>query len=174
MKTQRVTPLSVIKRLFDLADISLTDKVLEPSAGEGAILDYIKSIYPNKKNMLAFELNADKVNILKEKGYDAHQKDFLDLISYNYNTFDVVIAAPPFKNNVDVLHIMHMYKCLVWEKSARVVSLTSPFWLTNNEKHQVLFRQWLENKKYLMEMLPDNTFIEKGKTVPTAIIKIWR
>ncbi len=55
-----------------------------------------------------------------------------------------------------------------------MVTLTSPYWLTNNEPIQVEFRKWLEGKDYYMQMLPDNSFIEKGKSVPTAILKIYK
>lgn len=53
-----------------------------------------------------------------------------------------------------------------------MVSLTSPYWITNNESHQIEFREWLEDKNYQLEILPDNSFVEKDKTVPTAIITI--
>ena len=80
--------------------------------------------------------------------------------------FDRIIAAPPFKSNIDVVHIQHMYKILA--KGGKLVSLTAPLWTVNNEPHQVEFRKWLQGKKYSIKMLPDNTFMEKG-AAPEAI-----
>lgn len=50
----------------------------------------------------------------------------------------------------------------------------SPYWMTGNSELQLSFRQWLNNKKYSIEVLPDNTFMESGETVPTIIIKIYK
>jgi hypothetical protein len=65
-----------------------------------------------------------------------------------------------------------MYECL--ERKGILVSLTTPYWVINNEPHQIMFREWLKDKEYYFKMLPDNSFIEKEKTVPTGIIKIFR
>jgi hypothetical protein len=53
-----------------------------------------------------------------------------------------------------------------------IITLTTPYWTTNNETHQVQFRKFLEDKKYTLKMLPDMTFFEKNKTVPTALLTI--
>ena len=55
-----------------------------------------------------------------------------------------------------------------------LVSLTSPLWITNNEEHQVKFREWLADKDYSMKMLPENSYIEDYKSVPTMMIKIYK
>jgi hypothetical protein len=65
-----------------------------------------------------------------------------------------------------------MYELL--ERKGIMVTLTSPNWVLNNEPHQVQFREWLIDKNYSMTMLPDNSFMEKGKTVPTMILKIFK
>ncbi len=53
-----------------------------------------------------------------------------------------------------------------------LVTLCSPYWVTNNDPHQIEFRTWLSDKKYYMSMLPDNSFIEHHKSVPTALLVI--
>lgn len=181
MKTQRQTPEAVImKMVYGIIDIMDTNsiKILEPSAGEGAIADYIfnhclDEIENRKKDIHCVELNKDKYERLVAKGYTAYHGDFLDDgILVGNNDFDYVVAAPPFRDNIDLKHIMKMYDLL--KVNGALVTLTSPFWLVNNEKHQVEFREWLKGKNHFMKMLPDNTFIEKGKTVPTAILKITK
>jgi hypothetical protein len=55
-----------------------------------------------------------------------------------------------------------------------LVTLTNPTWVLNNELIHLSFRKWLEGKEYYMQMLPDNSFMEKEKTVLTAILKIFK
>lgn len=169
MKTIRETSRVVANKLIELAKLTSFLKVLEPSAGEGAIVDAIMEKYPNIYPAIdCVEVNEAKCNILIEKGYNAYHEDFLNFKPFIL--YDRIIACPPFKNNVDLLHIMKMYDHLHW--GGFLVSLTSPLWIVNNEHHQVFFRNWLADKKYAMQMLPDNSFMEKGKSVPTMIIKI--
>ncbi|MEO6305085.1 MAG: hypothetical protein ABIP51_18145 [Bacteroidia bacterium] len=115
-------------------------------------------------------MNKEKFLQLKEKGYNAFNADFL--LWETDKKYDRIIACPPFKNNIDLMHIKKMYGLL--KHKGIMVTLTSPNWILNNEEHQVEFRQWLKNKNYSMEMLPDNSYMEKGKTVPTIIFKIYK
>lgn len=179
MKTQRDTPKWLADKMAMLAVSNKTLKtmlkhILEPSAGTGILIDsylnFWNYIYTSK--ITCVELNKEKCEILKSNHPDA------DVIHGNFlaekfnKSFDVILAAPPFINNSDVLHIAKMYSLL--NQGGVIVTLTTPFWTVNNEIHQVEFRKFLENVEYKMEMLPDNTFIEKGKTVPTAILVITK
>jgi len=156
--------------------------ILEPSAGTGTLIDILSKRLNTWEyeiqNIKCVELNEQKCGVLKNKGYDAVHADFLTC-DFKDQKFDIVIAAPPFKNNVDLLHIQKMYSLLNPKSDLRItarpfiVSLTSPYWLTNNDPHQIAFREFLKNKEHTLEMLPDNTFVEKDKTVPTALIKIY-
>lgn len=89
---------------------------------------------------------------------------------WDNGVYDAIVAAPPFINNSDVVHIQKMYRHLGLR--GIIITLTTPFWTVNNEPHQVKFRDWLKDKNYKMTMLPDDTFMEKGKTVPTALLII--
>lgn len=91
------------------------------------------------------------------------------LFNPNYK-YDFIIAAPNFRDNIDCKHVMKMFDLL---KTGGVVSsIMSPYWMTGNSDLQISFRKWLEGKSYSIDMLPDNTFMENGNTVPTVIIKI--
>ncbi len=177
MKTVRETSDYVVHRILKMADIKITDNVLEPSAGEGKIVDAIRDIWPNKQDIMCVELNKEKCDVLIDKGYSTLHGDFLEVkenMRRLNQRFNKIVAAPPFKDNVDLKHIMGMYDLLFVNSDACLISLTTPYWMTNNESHQVEFRGWLVGKKHEIVMLPDMSFVEKGKTVPTAIIKIWR
>jgi SAM-dependent methyltransferase len=143
--------------------------ILEPSAGKGKVADLIKSIIGEDTSRLTcVELNKELVDVLKEKGYKPYHGDFLNFKPDQQ--YDKIIACPPFIRNVDCNHIIKMYEVL--KPGGILVSLTSPLWMIHNEEHQVKFREFLKEKDYWIKMLPDNSFMEKEKTVPTAIIKI--
>ncbi len=181
-KTIRETPDSVCAKIVEMAAISDSMCLLEPSAGNGKILSYINDNYSfNNITYTAIELNKEKCDILSSKLpiVNLIRGDFLNITAEDFlqnnssdGFFDRIIACPPFKGNIDVVHIEKMYTHL--RSKGLIVSLTSPYWLTNNEKHQVKFREWLSDKDYYIRMLPDNSFMEKGKSVPTAIMKIYK
>lgn len=176
MKTQRETPEwlanKMTKLIMNNPHINAGFRelfLLEPSAGTGALVDAVLTLdLIQQRNITCVELNEEKCEVLKSKNYNTIRADFL---AHQFESkFDAIIAAPPFKNNIDVAHIAKMYALL--NEHGTLVSLTSPYWLVNNEIHQVEFRNFLKDKKHTLEMLPDMTFVEKGKTVPTAILTI--
>lgn len=172
MKTSRETPSWLVDKMWHIVQDHVVQlpmmkfTLLEPSAGEGNLLNHFLN---NKYDVTTVELNVEKCKKLKKYSDTNYHGDFLQL-EFNINTFDVVLAAPPFNNNIDVVHIQKMYDVL--KRDGIIVTLTSPYWVTNNESHQVKFREWLKDKSHKMIMLPDMTFVEKKKTVPTAILVI--
>lgn len=185
MKTVRTTPQWLVDKIWQyLIDFEpknkLNSNILEPSAGEGNLLNPSDQanawIKYDTYNITAIELNKEKADKCKHflstdsmyeyANIDVIHGDFLNVeLKEKYNQ---IIAAPPFNNNIDVLHIQKMYD--VCEPGGIIITLTSPYWMTNNEAHQVAFREWLKDKQHTIEMLPDMTFVEKEKTVPTAIM----
>jgi hypothetical protein len=165
-KTIRTTRIMVAEQMFELCDIKPNMDILEPSAGSGNLADCIFNRYDIKSDCI--ELNKELRNDLISKGYHVVGEDFL-----KFNTgkrYDYIIACPTYKDNIDVVHIMHMYNFL--KDGGCIVSLTSPFWTIKNNENQVKFRQWLEDKNYSLKMLKDNSFVEDFKTQPSMIIKI--
>lgn len=181
MKQIRETSDFVCAKMLSKVSLFRGMFVLEPSIGEGKIIEYLI-----KQNQGRFHFKITGVELNDER-YEKCKSNLLplinedpsnDLILYkaNFLTFesnilyDAIIACPPFKDNVDLLHIRKMYEMLRCD--GILVSLTSPYWITNNESHQIEFRNWLKDIDYQFELLPDNTFMEKGKNVPTGIITI--
>lgn len=141
--------------------------ILEPSAGVGILADGIKSKFPTA-HIHCVELNATSKDELVRKGYDIVGCDF-----FLFNPtilYDKVIGAPNFRDNIDTEHIIKMYNCT--KSGGRIISLTSPYWMTGDSERQICFREWLSDKNYFMTMLSDNSFMEQDNTVPTAIIVI--
>lgn len=182
MKTIRDTPKEVIDILIKKAELFDDCYILEPSAGNGAILEALAN-HPTRTGLSvnAVELNDEKFRHINGKlKNDLLYKKFVSYFAFHFDflkfnmgmRYNRIIAAPPFKDNIDLAHIRHMYSMLL--DDGILVSLTTPYWMTNNEEHQIKFRKWLEDKKYSITLVKDDTFLEKGKTVPTAIIKIYK
>lgn len=167
MKTIRETSHQVIQGLLKDIKIKDGDRILEPSAGYGLLADGIIKQYPNIQ-LECVELNQACKDVLKEKGFQVVGSDFF-LFKPEYQ-YDYVIAAPNFRDNIDCKHVMKMYQHV--KNGGTVVSIMSPYWMTGDSELQISFRQWLNGKKHQIDILPDNTFMEDGKTVPTIIIKI--
>lgn len=155
----------MLKHCGDLNNLD----ILEPSAGTGNLVDGILKHSP-AANVDCIELNRKCRLALKDKGYNVIGSDFLRFNSGK--KYDYIIACPTYKNNIDVVHIMHMYDLL--KPGGCIVSLTSPYWVTNNDTHQVEFRSFLADKEYKMVMLTDNSFVEEYQTQPSMIIKIYK
>lgn len=185
MKTVRTTPQWLVDKIWEyLTNYDPKNKencnLLEPSAGEGNLLNPSDEgnawLLYDSYNITAIELNKEKADNCKAflEHNDMYANSIIKMIHGDFlnveltDTYNQIIAAPPFNNNVDVLHIQKMYD--VCEPGGIIITLTSPYWMTNNEAHQVAFREWLKDKEHTVEMLPDMTFIEKEKTVPTAIM----
>lgn len=188
MKYVRETSEKVCERMFmQINDVNFPlnghghVRVLEPSCGEGRIINYLHNNLSNysKYHYTCVELNKnllkkaeENLDFIMDHLIEFEQADFLLWGKHKREPFDLIVACPPFKDNIDLQHIKLMYDNL--KPGGQMVTLTSPYWLTNNEAHQVEFRSWLVGKAYHLIMLPDNSFMEKNKSVPTAILKINR
>jgi len=71
--------------------------VLEPSAGNGNLADVLMGQQPNR--LVCVELNADLANILRLKGHDTIQGNFLWQTVQELDQFDVIVMNPPFGHN---------------------------------------------------------------------------
>lgn len=173
----RETSIDVVRQMLEFHPIPFGSKVLEPSAGKGILLDHITTILKGHKSYVpvtqCVELNKENREILKEKGYDVVGEDFLKLKPSDIEgLYSYIIATPTYKNNVDLEHIMHMYRFLY--RGSTLISLTYPSWTTQNTPLQIRFREWLSDKDYQMKMLIDESYVENFKTQPSMMIKITK
>lgn len=161
------TPKNIALQMIELAEIKPGDVLLEPSAGQGHIVDY----FPKNNGAILVELNKDNVKILEDKGYRVINRDFLEC---NYSKIDKVVMNPPFHTKgqmqADLIHILHAFESL--KSNGILVSIVSqsPFFREN--KKSVEFRKFLEDNNAQIIDLPEGIFKESGTMVRTKIIKI--
>lgn len=165
--TIRNTSPAVAEMMYALIEPKSKLHILEPSAGEGHLIDYLITKLPIGTVIDAIELNHEKVRTLQAKGYNVIGRDYLNTETPLY---DVIVACPPFKDNVNLAHIQKMYRDI--RLGGSIITLCNTSWLYDNTEKAQEFRKFLTTVNYTMKLLPDNSFMEKGKTVPTLLIKI--
>ncbi|SRR5258706_2442570 len=157
------TPKEIVERMMLLADIKDGELLLEPSAGDGAILDR----FPKRNPYIAVELMDENYNNLKGKGYSVLHGDFLEYTSGNV---DKIIMNPPFTKQQDVQHIFRAWNWL--SKGGRLVSIVSesPFFRENSLSKD--FRDWLDINHATIINLDAGDFKSSGTNVKTRIIVV--
>lgn len=161
------TPTDLASKLCDMAEITSECTVIEPSVGKGRIADEI--FKRNPKKLTCIELNDGMEMYLKDKGYDVHYRDFLEVDNTEI-TADRIVMNPPFTKQQDIDHVYKAYDCLNPDGVlVSVMSVSHTF--RTNEKSKV-FREFLEQTNAEVEILPEGTFKESGTMVNTCIVKI--
>lgn len=162
------TPPEVADWLVMLAGgVHEDEKVLEPSAGTGAIIDAIHRSCPDVI-VDCYELMPENKEILSKKDNIRILGD--DFTKCDVAQYDKIIANPPFSKNQDIRHVRRMYECL--NPGGVLAAITGPHWEFGSESECKDFRQWLEDnggKKFEIE---EGTFKESGTGTKTIAIVI--
>jgi len=163
------TPWNIAKNMIEYADIQEGERILEPSAGKGAIAALIREViahYSAKYNvgptLKCVELNQNLSRCLERFGYDVLQGDFLSMKG-ELGNFNKIIMNPPFKNGEDIKHIKHAVKFL--RQGGRLVALCA-----NGPRQQ----KQLKPLASYWEDLPQGTFKESETMVNVALLTIDR
>lgn len=97
------TPVDVIEKM--MMDEDVTGKVvLEPSAGKGDIVDWLKS--HGAADVIACENNPYNLRLLRGK-CSIVAEDFLTVTSEQVSHVDYIVMNPPFSKGAE--HILHAY-----------------------------------------------------------------
>lgn len=162
------TPPEVADWLVMLAGgVHEDEKVLEPSAGTGSIIDAIHRSCPDVI-VDCYELMPENKEILAKKDNIRILGD--DFTKCDIAQYDKIIANPPFSKNQDIRHVRRMYECL--NPGGVLAAITGPHWEFGSESECKDFRQWLEDnggKKFEIE---EGTFKESGTGTKTIAIVI--
>lgn len=96
------TPEHIARRVVEWADINPGDQVLEPSAGQGAIVDQIIK----DARIYCIDISKLHCDVLKAKGYERVICD--DFLKYNPSVrWDRVVMNPPFADKRAEIHVKH-------------------------------------------------------------------
>lgn len=162
------TPPELAEVMVELAEIEAGHSILEPSAGQGAIIKAINKTLP-RKMIFCYEKMPINLEILKTiKEANILGEDFEECILWS--TYDRIIANPPFRNNQDIVHIQRMYEMLKF--GGRMVTLSSPHWEHSETKKCLEFREWLDNVNAEVMKVEKGSFKSSGTMIETRLIII--
>lgn len=161
------TPENIANHLVYLADLNSNDTILEPSAGQGAIIKAINKVSDIVPD--CFELMDINRIVLNKSGlkFNLIGDDFL---KHNGKKYSKIIANPPFTKNQDIDHLREMYRCLL--KGGRLICITSESWVNGHQKKQIEFKEWLDAVKADVLDIERGSFKESGTMVGGKIIII--
>jgi predicted RNA methylase len=144
-------------------------KVLEPSAGRGAIIAGVVICGAiSRSDITAYEIDPKNALFLEESGVNTTCGDFLKQEAQPI--FDCVVMNPPFAKQVDIHHVLHAFKFL--RPGGRLVSVMSAGVEFRTNRLTTEFRQFVEDHGGLIERLPDGSFLESGTGVNTVIVTL--
>lgn len=86
-------------------------RVLEPSAGNGALARVLRSKQRVDDDITCIELDPENVADLKRQGFrDVYEGDFLDFDPKYGGGYTLAVMNPPFEGGQTERHIMHALK----------------------------------------------------------------
>lgn len=131
-------------------------RVLEPSCGDGRILDLLRA---RGCSALGFECHAGRAAQARAKGHSVVTANFLEQAPIP--EFDKVVMNPPFYGRHYAKHVRHALKFL--KPGGTLVSILPA---TAHYDHDELKGHWRD--------LPVASFAEAGTNVPTGMLRIFR
>ena len=129
-------------------------RVLEPSCGDGRILDLVNAY---GHSAFGIEYHAGRAAAARAKGHGVLTANFLECPPRV--EFDVVVMNPPFYGRHYLQHVRHALKFL--KPGGRLVSVLPA---TAHYDHGELDGDWLD--------LPVASFAEAGTNIPTGLLKM--
>lgn len=147
------TPKPVIDRLIKAADIQPGQRVLEPSAGKGDIVEAIGK----DAEVEAFEFSSTLNDLLAAKDIKVTGRDFLR--DTPAKPPDRIVMNPPFEKGQDIDHVRRAFDVVA--PGGRVVSVMSEGPFFRSDKKSAEFRDWLEAVGGTSEKLDAGSFTGK-------------
>lgn len=131
-------------------------RVLEPSCGDGRILDEVRAL---GHHALGVEYHPGRASEARAKGHSVLSANFLDQPASP--DFDYVVMNPPFYGRHYVKHVRHALRFL--KVGGTLVSILPA---TAHYDHCELEGEWRD--------LPVGSFSAAGTNVPTGLLRITR
>jgi len=162
------SPPAVVDRLIDAAEVTTEHLVLEPSAGNGAILQEIM----HAASVCFCEIQSELVNEINKKEPEAMFVG-ADFLQYNPGPiYDRIVANPPFSNQQDIDHVSHMIDCL--KPGGILVSVMSPGITFRTDNKNKAFMEKIEGTEWAVMSFPADSFKASGTKVSAVMIAIQK
>lgn len=163
------TPAAVLDQMFSYVSSEAPHLVLEPSAGNGAILTRLNDLMGGRRHMIHFcELDPGRAEKLRMQGYHCSGGDFM--LHSPGQVYDLIVMNPTFERAQDIDHVVHAYELLA--SGGRLISVMSEGAFFRNDKKANNFRVFLNDAKGASIKLPESSFASSGTGVRTRIVVI--
>lgn len=161
------TPDFLVREMLSYVGDLDGKRVLEPSAGTGAIADAVRGTYPNVELGL-IEIDPFRASILRKKGYvNVVEADFLEV--QHDRQYDCILMNPPFSVEGDktayLTHIQKAYELLA--PGGRLVAIAAPGFTFRSDKKHTAFRE-LVGSNY--SEVDAGSFKESGTNIKTVLL----
>ena len=162
---QFFTPPELASAMAD--DVAPNERVLEPSAGDGAIA---ASARCRTRHVTCVELDTVLARSLAARGYEVIMGDFLMLKPDPM--YHVVLMNPPFADGQEVDHVTHAMAFV--RPGGRLRAVMSAGVRYRDDKKTRALRGVIEcSNGSSIEPLPEGTFLAAGTAVHTVLLT-WR
>ena len=159
------TPMDLVDNMIAMAELTPNMRVLEPSAGQGAIAERVARI-TGCDNVHCFELLPDNCEVLRKYGFMKTECcDFLTVETKPL--YDRVIMNPPFARQQDIDHVTHALKCV--NSMGRLVSIMSSGITFRKDRKTLGFLALIEGHSKIISN-PLESFKPLGTLVNTVTI----
>lgn len=164
------TPEEVAADMVDKLAINHREPwtLLEPSAGDGALLDAVAELANEPEAVTCYEINSTLRGILEGKGYEVAGGDFLG--ADRLQLFDAVLMNPPFEKLQDVEHVRRAFGML--KPGGRLVAIMSPGPFFHKTRKAAEFREWFDELGGEVEDIEAGAFKESGTGVASRLVVI--
>lgn len=173
------TPRKVALQVARAAQIEPGMKVLEPSAGKGALaiaaLDVTyrepgQGVASRPIELDLYELQPELHAILSnDKRLADAQVTCRDFLTLPLNpVYDRVVMNPPFSGQKDIAHVLHAWAML--KPGGRLAAVMSSGVTFRANKATAAFRVMVHTQKGTITDLPDGSFEESGTGVRTVLV----
>src|SRR5215472_15602957 len=134
------TPDALARWMVQLVDVRPGMRVLEPSAGTGALATSIRAAVPSAW-LEVLEIQPALCDELRRKGY---QLVGTDLLAYRPGPiYDRIVMNLPFTGLADIWHILYCYDLLV--PGGRLATIASAESTTGTSARAHAFQAWLRD-----------------------------
>lgn len=161
------SPPDVVARLMELADVQHGMRVLEPSAGKGAIAYACADAGATVDCYELMEANFVALAGDMRLGAVRHM-DFLAQVPEA--SYDRVVMNPPFAKQADIKHVLHALRFL--KHGGLLVSVMAASAAFRGNKLTQDFRDLIRERGGDFEALPEGAFKASGTMVRSLIVTI--
>jgi hypothetical protein len=167
------SPPDVVRTLLREAEVYETDTILEPSAGDGAIVD---GLLRTGARVDAIEVDEDRCRRLGA----LHRHSRLSITRGNFiqvpqrPTYTKVVMNPPFSGTHWIDHIVHAFGFLA--PGGHLVAVVPASAEFGESRRLVEFREWAEARAErpwrVFQDLPEGSFAPSGTRIQTSILHL--